>query len=109
MGFTSGDSAEVKRWIIFGVWIAVNALVFGLYYNMYEQQARFEYMRELLGASFPVTRAAAANIMMCMAFILLPVCRNLISMLRTVSPQSMRQIYDADIRAHKMVRIRSLF
>ena len=103
MGFTSGDTAEIKRWVIFGLWVAVNGICFGLYHRMYDKELRFRYMQELLGASFPVTRASAACIMMCLSVILLPVCRNLIGMLRTISPKCVKQIYDGDIRAHKTV------
>ena len=109
MGFSSGDAREIKRWMIFGGWLAINGLVFGLYHRLYNKDSRYRYFKELAGDSFPVTRAAGACINLNMAVILLPVCRNLIGFLRTISPVWLKQVYDGDIRAHKTVSRSLLF
>uniref|UniRef100_A0A673MES4 Cytochrome b-245 heavy chain-like n=1 Tax=Sinocyclocheilus rhinocerous TaxID=307959 RepID=A0A673MES4_9TELE len=64
------------------VWMGINIFLFVYYYLFYDLGPQFEYTRELLGSALPWARAPAAVLNFNCMLILLPVCRNLLSLLR---------------------------
>ncbi|KAG8680411.1 hypothetical protein FRC08_016314, partial [Ceratobasidium sp. 394] len=73
------------RQLFFGVYVLLHLLVFGLGFIHYDLKDNSEGARALFGITFPIARTAALVLHVDAAFILLPVCRNFISLLR-VSP-----------------------
>uniref|UniRef100_A0A3B5ME98 NADPH oxidase 1 n=1 Tax=Xiphophorus couchianus TaxID=32473 RepID=A0A3B5ME98_9TELE len=75
----------VNNWfsaIIISVWMGLNIFIFVWFYFTYEHGERFYYTRHLLGSALAWARAPAAVLNFNCMLILLPVCRNLLSLLR---------------------------
>uniref|UniRef100_A0A672T152 Cytochrome b-245 heavy chain-like n=1 Tax=Sinocyclocheilus grahami TaxID=75366 RepID=A0A672T152_SINGR len=88
------------------VWMGINIFLFVYYYLFYDQGPQFEYTRELLGAALPWARAPAAVLNFNCMLILLPVCRNLLSLLRgsfICCGRTMRKQLDKNLTFHKLV------
>uniref|UniRef100_A0A8C1I602 NADPH oxidase 1 n=1 Tax=Cyprinus carpio TaxID=7962 RepID=A0A8C1I602_CYPCA len=91
---------------IFVVWMGINIFLFVYYYLFYDQGPQFEYTRELLGSALPWARAPAAVLNFNCMLILLPVCRNLLSLLRgsfICCGRTMRKQLDKNLTFHKLV------
>ncbi|KAJ1301338.1 hypothetical protein OPQ81_003738 [Rhizoctonia solani] len=88
------------RQLFFGVYILLHLLVFGLGFVHYDLKDNSVGARSLFGITFPIARTAALVLHVDAAFILLPVCRNFISMLR-VSPLGDIIPFDKNITFHK--------
>uniref|UniRef100_A0A673M3W2 Cytochrome b-245 heavy chain-like n=1 Tax=Sinocyclocheilus rhinocerous TaxID=307959 RepID=A0A673M3W2_9TELE len=88
------------------VWMGINIFLFVYYYLFYDLGPQFEYTRELLGSALPWARAPAAVLNFNCMLILLPVCRNLLSLLRgsfICCGRSMRKQLDKNLTFHKLV------
>uniref|UniRef100_A0A671MT17 Cytochrome b-245 heavy chain-like n=1 Tax=Sinocyclocheilus anshuiensis TaxID=1608454 RepID=A0A671MT17_9TELE len=88
------------------VWMGINIFLFVYYYLFYDQGPQFEYTRELLGSALPWARAPAAVLNFNCMLILLPVCRNLLSLLRgsfICCGRTMRKQLDKNLTFHKLV------
>ncbi|KAA0709513.1 Cytochrome b-245 heavy chain [Triplophysa tibetana] len=87
-------------------WMGINIFLFVYYYMFYDVGPQFEYTRELLGAALPWARAPAAVLNFNCMLILLPVCRNLLSLLRgsfMCCERTMRKQLDKNLTFHKLV------
>lgn len=91
---------EGGRQIFFGVWIFLHLLVavFGFFH--YQLKDNSEGARAIFGITFPIARTAALVLHLDVIFILLPVCRNFISMLRR-TPLNDIIPFDKNITFHK--------
>ncbi|XP_051981056.1 cytochrome b-245 heavy chain-like [Xyrauchen texanus] len=88
------------------VWMGINIFLFVRFYMFYDLGPQFEYTRELLGAALPWARAPAAVLNFNCMLILLPVCRNLLSLLRgsfMCCGRTMRKQLDKNMTFHKLV------
>ncbi|XP_051514358.1 cytochrome b-245 heavy chain-like [Myxocyprinus asiaticus] len=88
------------------VWMGINIFLFVYFYLFYDLGPQFEYTRELLGAALPWARAPAAVLNFNCMLILLPVCRNLLSLLRgsfVCCGRTMRKQLDKNLTFHKLV------
>ncbi|TRY56898.1 hypothetical protein DNTS_031024 [Danionella cerebrum] len=88
------------------VWMGINIFLFVYFYLFYDQGERFEYTRELLGSALAWARAPAAVLNFNCMLILLPVCRNLLSLLRgsfMCCGRTMRKQLDKNLTFHKLV------
>ncbi|KAG7261069.1 hypothetical protein CRUP_031664 [Coryphaenoides rupestris] len=87
------------------VWLAINSYLFVQFYINFLTD-KWLYTRELLGQALPWARAPAACLNFNCMLILLPVCRNLLSMVRGTiqccSRTAARQ-FDRNITFHKLV------
>ncbi|CAL8307920.1 unnamed protein product [Merluccius merluccius] len=87
------------------VWLGINAFLFVHFYMAFLTD-RWLYTRVLLGQALPWARAPAACLNFNCMLILLPVCRNLLSILRGTiqccSRTAARQL-DSNITFHKLV------
>ncbi|XP_073676678.1 NADPH oxidase 1 [Garra rufa] len=88
------------------VWMGINIFLFVYFYLFYDRGPRFEYTRELLGSALAWARAPAAVLNFNCMLILLPVCRNLLSLLRgsfICCGRTMRKQLDKNLTFHKLV------
>lgn len=88
------------RQLFSGVYIFLHLLVFALGFVHYDLKDNSVGARALFGITFPIARTAALVLHVDAAFILLPVCRNFISLLR-VSPLGDIIPFDKNITFHK--------
>uniref|UniRef100_A0A3B5MEK4 NADPH oxidase 1 n=1 Tax=Xiphophorus couchianus TaxID=32473 RepID=A0A3B5MEK4_9TELE len=99
----------VNNWfsaIIISVWMGLNIFIFVWFYFTYEHGERFYYTRHLLGSALAWARAPAAVLNFNCMLILLPVCRNLLSLLRgsfVRCSRTMRKQLDKNLTFHKLV------
>ncbi|KAH9505452.1 NADPH oxidase 3 [Bulinus truncatus] len=73
---------EAPRWIVIGIWLILNGIIFGVTFVSYRDGEEYYYLRALLGDSLCWARGSAACLNFNMMLILLPVCRKLISLIR---------------------------
>ncbi|XP_032383751.1 NADPH oxidase 1 [Etheostoma spectabile] len=88
------------------VWMAINLFIFVWFYQLYDLSDDFFYTRHLLGSALPWARAPAAVLNFNCMLILLPVCRNLLSLLRgsfMCCGRTMRKQLDKNLSFHKLV------
>ncbi|CAJ1058866.1 NADPH oxidase 1 [Xyrichtys novacula] len=88
------------------VWMGINTFLFVWFYLFYDLGDRFFYTRHLLGSALAWARAPAAVLNFNCMLILLPVCRNLLSLLRgsfVCCGRSMRKQLDKNLSFHKLV------
>ncbi|CAE6413369.1 unnamed protein product [Rhizoctonia solani] len=88
------------RQLFFGVYVVLHLLVFALGFIHYDLKDNSVGARALFGITFPIARTAALVLHVDAAFILLPVCRNFISLLR-LSPLGDIIPFDKNITFHK--------
>ncbi|KAF7662001.1 hypothetical protein LDENG_00249200 [Lucifuga dentata] len=96
-GFTS---------FILVVWMGINIFLFVWFYLLYDLQDRFFYTRHLLGSALAWARAPAAVLNFNCMLILLPVCRNLMSLIRgsfMCCGRTVRKQMDKNLSFHKLV------
>ncbi|KAF8648949.1 hypothetical protein AX16_006129 [Volvariella volvacea WC 439] len=86
--------------LFFGIWIFLHliAAVFGFFH--YQLKDNAEGARAAFGITFPIARTAALVLHIDVIFILLPVCRNFISLLRR-TPLNDIIPFDKNITFHK--------
>ncbi|KAM6924272.1 NADPH oxidase 1 [Xenentodon cancila] len=88
------------------VWMAINIFLFVWFYLFYDLGQRFFYTRHLLGSALAWARAPAAVLNFNCLLILLPVCRNLLSLIRgnfVCCSRTMRKQLDKNLSFHKLV------
>ncbi|XP_070692708.1 NADPH oxidase 1 [Pempheris klunzingeri] len=92
--------------VILVVWMGINIFLFVWFYLFYDLGDQFFYTRHLLGSALAWARAPAAVLNFNCLLILLPVCRNLLSLLRgsfMCCGRSMRKQLDKNLSFHKLV------
>ncbi|XP_056455946.1 NADPH oxidase 1 [Gadus chalcogrammus] len=88
------------------VWMSINIFLFVWFYFFYDLGDQFYYTRHLLGSALAWARAPAAVLNFNCLLILLPVCRNLLSLIRgsfMCCGRTMRKQLDKNISFHKLV------
>ncbi|KAK2848933.1 hypothetical protein Q5P01_008767 [Channa striata] len=88
------------------VWMGINIFLFVWFYIFYNTGGQFFYTRHLLGSALPWARAPAAVLNFNCMLILLPVCRNLLSLIRgsfVCCSRTMRKQLDKNLTFHKLV------
>ncbi|CAL8263260.1 unnamed protein product [Lota lota] len=88
------------------VWMGINIFLFVWFYLFYDLGQQFFYTRHLLGSALSWARAPAAVLNFNCLLILLPVCRNLLSLIRgsfMCCGRTMRKELDKNISFHKLV------
>ncbi|XP_060935687.1 NADPH oxidase 1 isoform X1 [Limanda limanda] len=88
------------------VWMAINIFLFLWFYFFYDLGDQFYYTRHLLGPALAWARAPAAVLNFNCTLILLPVCRNLLSLCRgsfMCCGRTVRKQLDKNISFHKLV------
>ncbi|KAG5641082.1 hypothetical protein DXG03_006054 [Asterophora parasitica] len=88
------------RQLFFGVWIFLHLLVAVFGFIHYSLKDNLRTARQLFGTTFAIARTAALVLHIDVIFILLPVCRNFISMLRR-TPLNDFIPFDKNITFHK--------
>lgn len=89
-----------KRIWVLGLWLALNVSLFGWKFYQYRRRAAFEVM----GYCVCVAKGAAETLKLNMALILLPVCRNTITRLRSTALNYIFP-FDDNINFHKIIAI----
>uniref|UniRef100_A0AAY4BZP7 FAD-binding FR-type domain-containing protein n=1 Tax=Denticeps clupeoides TaxID=299321 RepID=A0AAY4BZP7_9TELE len=88
------------------VWMGINIFLFVYFFLLYDSSDRFLYTRHLLGSALSWARAPAAVLNFNCMLILLPVCRNLLSLIRgsfMCCGRSLRKQLDKNLTFHKLV------
>ncbi|XP_031718520.1 NADPH oxidase 1 [Anarrhichthys ocellatus] len=88
------------------VWMGINIVLFAWFYQFYDLGDQYFYTRHLLGSALAWARAPAAVLNFNCLLILLPVCRNLLSLLRgsfVCCGRTMRKQLDKNLSFHKLV------
>lgn len=88
------------------VWMAINIFLFVWFYFFYDLGDQFFYTRHILGSALAWARAPAAVLNFNCLLILLPVCRNLLSLIRgsfVCCSRTMRKQLDKNLSFHKLV------
>uniref|UniRef100_A0A672JAR4 FAD-binding FR-type domain-containing protein n=1 Tax=Salarias fasciatus TaxID=181472 RepID=A0A672JAR4_SALFA len=88
------------------VWMGINIFLFVWFYLFYDLGDQFFYTRHLLGSALAWARAPAAVLNFNCLLILLPVCRNLLSLIRgnfVCCSRTMRKQMDKNLSFHKLV------
>ncbi|XP_040903769.1 NADPH oxidase 1 [Toxotes jaculatrix] len=88
------------------VWMGINIFLFVWFYLFYDLGDQFFYTRHLLGSALAWARAPAAVLNFNCMLILLPVCRNLLSLIRgsfVCCGRTMRKQLDKNLSFHKLV------
>lgn len=96
---------DLPKYLVLLVWLGLNAFIFAHYYGIYDKGERYRYTRVLLGTALALARGSAACLNFNCMLILIPVCRNLISLLRgwaICCPRRVRRILDKNITFHKL-------
>ncbi|KAF8977360.1 hypothetical protein BGZ46_007458 [Entomortierella lignicola] len=93
---------EGNRAIFFGIWIFVHIGLFGLAFFNYFYSDNFENARKILGVTLPIARGAALVLHVDAGVVLLPVCRTLISWLRS-TPLNRIIPFDKAVTFHKAI------
>ncbi|EAU83948.1 NADPH oxidase isoform 2 [Coprinopsis cinerea okayama7 len=108
---TQGEMGWKQRWdvwmineggrqLFFGTWIFLHLLVAVFGFMHYQLKDNSEGARSVFGITFPIARTAALVLHVDVIFILLPVCRNFISLLRR-TPLNDIIPFDKNITFHK--------
>ncbi|CAF3310182.1 unnamed protein product [Rotaria socialis] len=98
--------------IVLFIWLAINILLFiGNFFNIHDSLKYF-YLRSLISDALSVARAAALCLNFNCFLILLPVCRNLLSLIRNILPHCIakarfrrvtKRLFDQNIGFHRCV------
>jgi len=91
---------EGGRQFFFAAWILLHLLVLGFGFINYELSDNYTIARKTFGVTFATARAAALMLHVDVIFILFPVCRNFVSLLRRTSLNSFVP-FDKNITFHK--------
>ncbi|CAG8478625.1 10071_t:CDS:2 [Ambispora gerdemannii] len=93
---------EGNRAIFFTVWIILHLLVFIMGFINFFFKDNLQNAREVFGITFPIARSAALVLHVDAGMILFPVCRNLISLIRS-TPLNNVIPFDKNITFHKAI------
>jgi NADPH oxidase len=91
---------EGGRQMTFAVWVILHVLVFGLGFAHYGLKDNLNNARATFGITFTIARASALVLHLDAAFILIPICRNFISLLRR-TPLNDVIPFDKNLTFHK--------
>ncbi|GAA5915211.1 hypothetical protein JCM8208_007711 [Rhodotorula glutinis] len=102
--------ARVKVWfaregpskLVFVLWIFLQLAMLGVGIVRYDMGSNFTQARAAFGGTYVIARASAFVLHVDIVFILLPVCRNFISMLRR-SPLNRAVPFDKSVAFHEIV------
>ncbi|KAK9765605.1 hypothetical protein K7432_005925 [Basidiobolus ranarum] len=97
-----------QRVIFFGLWVFIQFLIFSLAFVNYWFGDNFSNSRTTFGLTFAVARASALVLHVDTGIVLFPMCRNLISWLRT-TPLNKVIPFDKNVAFHKMIGWSILF
>ncbi|KAK9721390.1 hypothetical protein K7432_003421 [Basidiobolus ranarum] len=90
-----------QKYVWFCLWIFVQILIYGLGFLNYYYGDNFSNSRAAFGITFPIARAAALALHVDTGIILFPMCRNVISWLRT-TPLNKVIPFDKNVSFHKV-------
>lgn len=85
--------------ILFGVYVFLHLIVFSLGFLHYQLNDSFSNVRGIVGLGYAFARTAALVLHIDVAFILLPICRNFISLLRQTALNDIIP-FDDNIKFH---------
>jgi len=88
-----------RGWILF-LWLVITASLFGWKFYQYRNRSTFQVMSYCI----PVAKGAAETLKFNMALILLPVCRNTLTWLRSTGARKFVP-FDDNINFHKVRRL----
>ncbi|KAJ2846424.1 hypothetical protein GGI22_006251, partial [Coemansia erecta] len=91
-----------KRYIYFGLWVLIELLLFSLAIVNYRYHPQWQKMYKLLGGTFISARGAALVMHINTALVLLPICRTVISWIRT-TPLNRIIPFDHALLFHKVI------
>ncbi|KAI7825420.1 ferric reductase NAD binding domain-containing protein [Kickxella alabastrina] len=91
-----------KMYLYLGFWILIQSLLYSLAAVNYRYYPLWQNMHELLGGSFIAARSAALVLHVNTALVLLPICRTVISWIRT-TPLNRVIPFDHALLFHKLV------
>ncbi|XP_065183508.1 cytochrome b-245 heavy chain-like [Sycon ciliatum] len=103
---------EGPRWAFTAIWIGLNIFLFAWFCHFFETADDFWYLRRYIGVGLCLARGAAVPINLNCTLILLPVCRNLISLVRGSGIgvwRWMRRLLDKNLTFHKTLAWAILF
>eukprot|EP00794_Sanderia_malayensis_P000504 gene504-1151_t len=96
---------EGPKWFVMIIWLGLNIVLFIITYMKYAKNKEYVYLTEILKGGLPVARGAAMVLNFNCMLILFPVCRNLISLLRSTFrclPRNILRLLDKNITFHKV-------
>eukprot|EP00112_Aurelia_sp_Birch-Aquarium-sp1_P009789 Seg2125.5 transcript_id=Seg2125.5/GoldUCD/mRNA.D3Y31 product="Cytochrome b-245 heavy chain" protein_id=Seg2125.5/GoldUCD/D3Y31 len=97
---------EGPKYVVLLLWLGLNIFLFTITYLKYAKDKEYFYLRKILkGGGLPMARGAAMMLNFNCMLILLPVCRNLISLIRskcTCLPAGILRLLDKNITFHKV-------
>ncbi|KAI0943022.1 hypothetical protein AcW1_002763 [Taiwanofungus camphoratus] len=93
---------EGGKRLFFSFFVLLHLLVMAFGFSYYDLKDSFVGARKTFGITYPIARTAALVLHVDVAFILLPVCRNFISLLRR-TPLNHYIPFDKNITFHKAV------
>lgn len=93
----------VKRWMMAFVWIGIHIGLF--IYEYFEEQGEqnTKDMKKMLSVYFLIARASAKCLNFDLSIILIPICRNLISILRRIPYLSQVVPFDKHLKFHAII------
>ncbi|XP_065179152.1 cytochrome b-245 heavy chain-like [Sycon ciliatum] len=97
---------DFPRYFVLFIWIAVNCFMFGYFCWIFESEPKWFYLRLVLKRGLCLARGSAACLNLNCMLILIPVCRNLISLVRGSGRsvrRTVRRLLDKNITFHKIV------
>lgn len=87
-------------WLV--IWVAANATAFAMTYTKYREDANLSVLRSVVKSGLPVARASAACVNLNAGLILIPVCRNIITLLRRTRLAYLIPL-DDNLNAHRVL------
>ncbi|KJE96132.1 Nox1 protein [Capsaspora owczarzaki ATCC 30864] len=89
--------------LFFVTWLCANIGLFFSTYSSYQTNEDYKCPHDIMGAGLSVARGAAMILNLNCALILLPVCRNLLSLVRGSIRLSFIRLLDHNITMHKLI------
>lgn len=96
---------DIPKYVVLLAWLGLNVFLFVWYYIIYDTGDKYIYTRVMLGPALALARGSAACLNFNCMLILLPVCRNTLSLLRGwcgCCPRRIRRLLDKNITFHKL-------
>lgn len=93
---------EGSQFLFLAIFAVVHTMVFVFGFLNYHMKDNLSTARATFGASYPIARAAALVLHFDIAILIIPICRNLISLLRQTPLNGIIQ-FDKSISFHKLV------
>ncbi|XP_070568165.1 NADPH oxidase 4-like [Ptychodera flava] len=80
------------KYVLLAAWLGLNGVVFWRTYSKYKSEPEFFYLREMLGKGLCISRGTADVLNLNCAFVLLPMCRTLLTSLRRSRKVARRRV-----------------